>query len=337
MLKVSTNRFEENVIVAIQFHLIQGLGMRQQTSSRSISSRLVLLLSAAGLAACAAQDGALDGGQPSGQDASADLAAAYPSVACGECFPFERLPDPLKQRASDLLLAALDAEALYTLAAELKPMSSGFVSLKYRADQPEPPQLSELRTIFEQWRCTDEVSAALQIFNQVYAGERYAEGAVFHRLRFAGTLSRYPTLFADIGAKPPWTPIEVVDAVDADATTRRFRAYGYLFGYPEYAVEFFVMAVEHERKTGMFVERDFIQIPTYVADTGRFVYAVPKGHVENAEDRALKQAAAQVLARYRALRDRYIGPDKAGVLGLVREWYGDGAGRCSPRLASSRP
>lgn len=313
------------------------LGMRQRPSSRPISSCLVLLLSAAGLAACAEKDDVIDGGQPPGQDASADFAAAYPSVACSECFPLERLPESLKQRASDLLLAALDAEALYTLAAELKPMSSGFVSLKYPADQPEPPQISELRTIFEQWHCTDEVSAALQVFNLVYAGERYAEGAVFHRPRFAATITRYPMLFAEVGAKPPYPPIEVVDAVDADATTRRFRAYGYLFGYPEYAVDFFVMAAEHERKTGMFVERDFIQIPTYVSDTGRFVYAVPKGHAENAEDRALKQAAAQVLARYRALRDRYIGPDKLGVLGLVREWYGDGAGRCSPRLSAGRP
>jgi hypothetical protein len=43
-----------------------------------------------------------------------------------DCFPFESLPDPLRERAEQLLLRGLDSEALYTIAADIKPMSSGF-------------------------------------------------------------------------------------------------------------------------------------------------------------------------------------------------------------------
>lgn len=102
----------------------------------------------------------------------------------------------------------------------------------------------------------------------------------------------------------------------------------------EYAVDFFVQAAEEERKTGKFVERDFIQIPTYVSVQGRFVYAVPKGHVEREEDRTLRARAEQVLARYRELRAQHIGVGKDGVLALVRSWFDDGNGRCSPRHAA---
>lgn len=100
------------------------------------------------------------------------------------------------------------------------------------------------------------------------------------------------------------------------------------------AVDFFVEAEEQEAMTGQFVERDFIHIPTFEADTGRFVYAVPKGHVENEDDAALRARAAPVLTRYTQLRADAIGDGKPGVLQLVRAWFDDGDGNCSPRHAA---
>lgn len=262
-----------------------------------------------------------------------DLMPVDPTVACGVCFPLEALPMSLRMRGEELLLKALDAEALYTIAADIKPMSSGFVSLTYPANQPESTEVGELRQILARFTCTSAISAGVQTFAATYSGERYVEGVFFHRRRFDETVSAYKQLFTEIGAVAGAEPLSVVEKVDADATTRRFAGYGHLFGYPSYAVDFFVSAAEEERKTGKFVERDFIQLPTYISPRGRFVYAVPKGHVENDEDRALRLRTEKVLERYRALRQTYIGPDKPGVLSLVRTWFDDGKGRCAPQHA----
>lgn len=52
--------------------------------------------------------------------------AGQERMQAADCFPFESLPDPLRQRAERLLLNALDSQALYTIAADIKPMSSSF-------------------------------------------------------------------------------------------------------------------------------------------------------------------------------------------------------------------
>jgi hypothetical protein len=291
-----------------------------------------------GLAGCA-QPSMLEPEPPAVADLGSeapDLLPPYPTVRCAACFPLEELSMPLRTRGEELLLKALDAEALYTLAADIKPMSSGFVSLTYLATDPEPSEIGELRQILARFTCTDTLSAAVQTFNATFDGKRYVDGLIFHRPRFAETQAQHAQLFSELGATAGAEPLAVVEKVDADPTTRRFAGYGHLFGYPGYAVEFFVQAAEEERKTGKFVERDFIQIPTYVSAQGRFVYAVPKGHAENDEDRALRNRAERVLARYRALRAQYIGADKAGVLSLVRSWFDDGRGRCAPQHAGLR-
>lgn len=307
---------------------------------------------------CGAETGASDpqgeasgtsGAEPTGSDTGSDTSSdttdtsdaptgsttepappATPAVACDECFPFEQLPLPLQARAEELLLTALDREALYTLAADIKPMSSGFVSLSYPTGEA-PPELDDLRQIFAVWTCTPELSAGLQVFHQTFEGLTYADGVVFNTPQVAATVEQFAEVFTAIGVAADDPAMTIVDAVDADPTTRRFRGYGHLFGYPTHAVDFFAEAEEQEAMTGQFVERDFIHIPTFESDEGRFVYAVPKGHTENAEDAALRAQAAPVLARYAKLRAENIGDGKPGVLHLVRGWFDDGDGSCSPR------
>jgi len=257
----------------------------------------------------------------------------HPTVPCSECFPLEQLPGELRVRAEALLLLALDREALYTIAADIKPMSSGFAELSYPADGPTPAELDELRAIVAEFTCTPELTASVQIFHGTFEGLAYADGIVFHEPRMRATVEHFAEVFDAIGVTADDTPLTVVDAVDADPTTRRFRGYGHLFGYPEYAVDFFTEAAEHEAMTGEFVERDFIHIPTFESAEGRFVYAVPVDHRENTDDMELRARAAPVLDQYAELRATYIGEGKSGVLALVRTWFDDGSGQCSPRHA----
>ena len=46
-------------------------------------------------------------------------------------------------------------------------------------------------------------------------------------------------------------------------------------------------------------DREFVHVPTASAETGRFTWAVPIGHTERAEDRAIRSRAARILSAYR--------------------------------------
>jgi hypothetical protein len=256
-----------------------------------------------------------------------------------ECFPFERLPESLRPRAEAMLLQALDGEALYTLAGGLKPMSSGFVSSSFKVDAPDLAEAEATRQVLAAWTCGGEIAAGLHHFAAVFQGSRSMEAVVFHRPALRTLLVRHARYFSPFGLSPSSDPMEAVMTVEYAAVSPRLRGYGYLFGYPDHAVDFFVQASETQRleeeKTGKgaLVPRDFLSLPAFRGER-RFVYAVPRGHEPNDADRALKVAADALYADYAARRARHIKGDSAsGVLTLVREWFDDGTGDVRPSHA----
>jgi len=254
-------------------------------------------------------------------------------VPLSECFPLERLDPSLRPEAEQLLLKALDSEALFTIVGGLKPISSSWVTAKINVDAPDWRESERIRRIVQTFRCGQELSATIQPFWRVYGTDRSLDGFFLHHGAVARTVAAHPETFAFFGVSPASDPIQVLMAFEVDATPRRNRAYGYLFGYPRHAVDFFVESEALSRRTGKFVERDFFNIPVFERPTNRFVYAVPKGHTANAEDLALRDGAAAILADYRARRANYIGPGKRGVVALIRDWFDDGKGHCSPDTA----
>jgi hypothetical protein len=155
---------------------------------------------------------------------------------------------------------------------------------------------------------------------------------VFHRPALRALLTQKAAHFAPYGLSPSSDPAEVVMAVEYDPTPARLRGYGYLFGYPDYAVDFFVQASGVEP----LVPRDFISLPTTRGER-HFVYAAPKGHVLNDADRALRAATEPIFADYSARRARHIKDNApAGVLALIREWFDDGTGDVRPSHARRR-
>ena len=274
----------------------------------------------------------------------AALGVAAPPVAsqpapvhrAAACFPFETLPEDLRPRAEGLLLRALDSEALYTIGADIKPMSSGLVSLQIEVARPDLADAERLRQIFRAWTCGGEIAAGLHHYAAVYDGRRPLDGVVFNLPAISRLVADRQAFFAPYGLSASADPVEVAMAVEHDATTARLRGYGYLFGYPSYAVDFFVRASDQEKAGGGFVERDFLSLPT-VRGERRFVYAVPKGHTANGEDAALRARVDPVFADYQARRARHIrGDDATGVLALVREWFDDGRGEVRPSHAWRR-
>jgi hypothetical protein len=261
---------------------------------------------------------------------------AAPSGAgfsAAECFPFERLPDGLRKRARDLLLTALDSEALYTIAANIKPMSSGFYTAQVTVAKPDLGDVEEVRQILGAWTCGGELTASVHHFAAVYEGRRPLEGVVFNVASVRRMLSARQPFFAPYGISPSADPVEGLMAVEYDQTSARLRGYGYFFGYPDYAVDFFAKAADDQKVTGTLVPRDFRSLPTARGER-RFVYATPKGHAENEADRSLKLSVERVFSDYMARRARHIKDnDSSNVLALIREWFDDGRGVVKPSNA----
>ncbi len=261
------------------------------------------------------------------------LPLARGDVPREDCFPLERLPTALRHEAEALLLEAMDREALYTIVGGLKPMSGGWGSFSMQIDKPSLERLEACRLMARSLSCGEELTTGFQPFARVFGGKRHLDFVIFHRARFRETIAAHPPLFGYFGLSPSASPVESLLAIDRDPTPKRSEAYGLLFGYPEHAVRFFSQAETHEDETGEFVKRDFFSIPVVKGEAHYFVYAVPQGYAPQAVDLELRQRAAPILNQYRELREQYIGDNKRGIVALIRDWFDDGTGRCSPQTA----
>ena len=263
-------------------------------------------------------------------------------LPCSACFPVETLSPEERVLAEALLLKALDGEALFTLIGDLKPMSSGFISLRVSATEPTPEDLANLekqRRLLSVWTCGETFYAGLHHFAAVHEGKRYLEAMLVNRPLMRRVLDERVGFFGGFGLTGSAHPLEVLFAVEYSAPPARLRHYGHLFGYPDHAVDFFASAAESQARDGRFVERDFLRVPTYRMNEGRspFVYAVPKGHSSNPADRAIAERAAVILAAYRQRREAWVGEGKPGIVAMLRHWFDDGKGSCSPALARLEP
>jgi hypothetical protein len=228
-----------------------------------------------------------------------------------------------------LLLSALDNEGLYTIASDLKPMS-GFIEFRVPIENLELSEIERTRQALRAWTCGEHFYAGVRHFREPHGDRLYAEGAIWNRPALERLLADRAAFFARFALTPSAHPLEVVLAVEYDETVARYQGYGYLYGYPEYAVEYFAGAEITREKTEERVERDFFSVPTYARPEGAYAWAVPKGHVENEADQEILEKASAVLDEYRRRRERYIGEGKAGVVELLRDWFDDGSGTCDP-------
>ncbi|AGA28756.1 hypothetical protein [Singulisphaera acidiphila] len=259
-------------------------------------------------------------------------------VPRNECFPVEQLDPKLRPQFEELLLKMLDSEALYTIVGGIKPVSSSFWWTRFSVDSPDLSRLDEMRKIVPVLRCGDAFQAGVLVFAAVHDGKRHAHAWVAYRPALRRTITAHLAFFSTFGISPESHPIEVVEKMEHAPTADRLRASGYLFGYPDHAVDFFVDAdLDGSKSTDKkLVPRDFLTVPTVASESHKFVWAVPKGHQPNDEDRAIMTQAEPILAEYRRRRDLYIGAGKPGVVALVRDWFDDGYGRCTPENAQIR-
>jgi hypothetical protein len=207
----------------------------------------------------------------------------------------------------ELLLKALDREALYTLVGGLKPMSTGFWRGRIDVAAPETAEVVRVRRVLAPLR-NQTYYADVQTFATAHDGQRHVEAYVVHRAALAAMLRREAAFWSPLGVTPCTHPAEIVSIVDRLPRADRWRAYGLLFGYPNYAIDFFVEATERAcaggREVGPGKDREFRHVPTASAVEGQFTWAVPVGHVQRDEDRSIRERAGAILAAYRNASSR---------------------------------
>lgn len=261
------------------------------------------------------------------QQASPHVLAAVPRSTF---FSTVTLDEKTKQLSDELLLKALDSEAFYTLVGQLKPVSEGFWGGYFSVDPADLTEIEQVRAAIRNWNVPGLFYADVLVYESVQHGQRYASAYVVHVPSLRTLIERESDFFARWGITVDTPPGEIMMAIERSRQPDdRWRGFGLVFGYPKYAIDFFVTAGMHQRSTGEFVERDFRQVATFAGRSGRFVYAVPKLSRLNAEDIMLQRRAAAFLSEYNRLRPQYTKPTK-DPSGLLRDWMDDGNGLCHP-------
>jgi hypothetical protein len=255
------------------------------------------------------------------------------AAACARPTTYPARPTTFDTALADSLLTlGFENEALYTLIADLKPMSTICdISLPlartdsagvHAAIDPSQKQahldkLTRWQTVLDALETAD-VGFMIHPFRQAYDGKRVMQISAYRRSRMRQLIADNQAFFGQWGFVPGSDPELVIHTIEYENAADRWRGYGYLFGYPRYAVDFFVEAGQSQAKTKQFVKRDFFQIPVASGKAGHFTYAMPKGQKPSEIDSTLYRQASAVLTRYQQLRPRYVQPD--GRLRALALW-----------------
>lgn len=225
-----------------------------------------------------------------------------------------------------ILQYGLDHEALYTLLTDIKPMSS-LVTFYYPLANADSTKKTSWDVVDrnKQGAYLDKLYSVQQAVNKLNLPDlrfilvpyqsaqdsiRVIQLSVVRVSSLDSLLRAKESFFGQFGLVPGTDPVVVASVIENADIYERYRGYGYLFGYPDYAVDFFVDAAVESKKAKKVVPRNFFQIPVYAGDFGYFVYAYPKEHKPtSAVDSALYYRSTYVLEKYKGIRDHYINAD----------------------------
>ena len=225
-----------------------------------------------------------------------------------------------------ILQKGLEREALYTILSDIKPISSlsmytfpiantdsaAYISGKAFNEAENQKYLDQIKMIqdgFNQLNIPD-----LKFFVVPYKAtnkkEKNIQLYVARQSAVDRVLKEHRQFFGQFGWVEGVDPKILVTANEYGFKYDRLRGFGYLFGYPAHAVDFYTEAEFSNEHKKEFVKRKFFQIPTYERESGYFVYAYPADYVPNAEvDSALYNKSVEVLNHYKSIRPKFIKED----------------------------
>lgn len=236
---------------------------------------------------------------------------------------YKKMNTTEKQLADSMIAYALDHEAIYTLLDTLKPMSS--VQF-YRM-----PVLSTNK--LQRDSAQQAITAIQHVVNQLSIGDyqfvfnpfertdsiyRNIEVYIFRKSRLQSLINTHSSFYNQWGITATANPATILAITEYENKYDRWRSYGYLFGYPDYAVDFFVQAGKSQDSTKEFIQRDFFAIPVYAGEKGHFTYAVPKGYQTTQTDSMIYNKAKATLENYKKIRTIFYDKNNRSPIKLWR-------------------
>lgn len=246
------------------------------------------------------------------------------------CFNLSALEKEDRVLADSLLYNSLNNTGLHTFTSTLKPMSD-ITSYKWQVepeDGDDHPSVAFIDEYAQLNRIADAISCGplvtvLTPFKKLYDGERYVQMRVYRSDAVNRVLKEYPKFWSQWTFAEGSNPGIILQTMEYESSNNRFQGYGYLYGYPGHAVNFFVEAAESESETGEFVSRDFIQMPVVSGRTGMFVYAVPEGHEMNESDEAIEAEAQENVRRFNERAPEYYEGDVFDAESFLRDLFNE--------------
>jgi len=227
------------------------------------------------------------------------------------CFDLHKLTNDDRALAQEILWEALDEVGLYTILDTLKAVSDVRSFYRKAVDdignnnsenqQDSTNNLLQIQRVIDALNC-GHIHFTLTPFSSIHNDERYFQIRVVNSTVLNRVIDKYPDFWQNWGFVSGSNSATILTVIEYESRFNRFRGYGYLYGYPPHAVDFFVEAARIQKETDQFVTRDFVQIPTFIRETGAFVYAVPKDHTLNESDIILRDKALITLSHYREFR-----------------------------------
>ena len=223
-----------------------------------------------------------------------------------------------EQLEQQLVLRALDRGPVFTLLGDIKPMSSDIWQMRLDSPDLDLAEVDRVRRLLKVFNDERTYSDVITITHTLKSTEnRTLQAVVFDRIALARTLKRHGSFFGAYGITESSHPLHVAVTVEHMPPLERERGYGYLFGYPDHAVDFFVEAQGKWNEKQEFVQREFIRIETY--GSNGTVWAVAKGETAHADSSLFVRKAEQINSTYRKLREQ-CGDDHTKLLAKVRQW-----------------
>lgn len=228
-----------------------------------------------------------------------------------------------KKIADTMVKEILDNEGLYTVISGLKPISS-VMNLSLMIGRKDTltagnrkitdTASNDYKKLAQYQRIVDvlqfgDLKFVMSPFKMQIKGQRIMQINVYRQQLVDSLLTANPEFYGQFGFVPGTDGTLLINTSEYENKYDRFRSYGYLFGYPEHAVTFFVEAGISEDQKGKFVKREFYQIPVFSTEKGHFVYALPKDTSPGAVDTLIRNRAVYALNYYKTIRPAYLRKD----------------------------
>ena len=249
------------------------------------------------------------------------------------------MTDQEKLLVDSIIQFGLDNEALFTLMGDIKPLSS-LTSYSYPIANTDTTKAisGDFLTREKDGKYLDKMYRIQQAVNKIdlpdlefvvvpyikpSRGKRIVQVSVIRKSSLDKKLKEKENFYGQLGLVPGIDPGVALAIIETSSDFERWRGYGYLFGYPDHAVDFFNVSSDVSKKTGNQLERNFFRIPTYNPKHSNFTYEYAKDHVPTADvDSVLYYRSAEVLETYKRLRDKYTNANgSVRAYELLKDYY----------------